>query len=159
MMAGTKRCSRCGKTKPVSEFCKNRRSKDGLHSYCKACKGAYSRAWAEANRERRRAQNREWSKAHLARRSVMQRSTRYGLAYSVTLELRARPCDICGALPGSGSMAHHIDHDNTTGAVRGVLCAHCNRGLGGFRDSPGLLARAAWYLARGADYRDVDTEA
>jgi len=33
----TKVCARCGKTKPISEFHKNTRSKDGLHSYCKSC--------------------------------------------------------------------------------------------------------------------------
>ena len=38
-----KKCSKCGKTKPESEFPKDRTRKDGLHQRCKACKNAYSR--------------------------------------------------------------------------------------------------------------------
>lgn len=38
---GTKRCSKCGKTKAVSEWGKNRRRRDGLQSQCKACMKAY----------------------------------------------------------------------------------------------------------------------
>lgn len=36
-MSATKRCSKCGKTKPVSEFCKDRGKKDGLNVYCRDC--------------------------------------------------------------------------------------------------------------------------
>lgn len=32
-----KRCVRCGEDKSLSEFHRNSRSKDGLHSYCKKC--------------------------------------------------------------------------------------------------------------------------
>ena len=33
----TKRCAKCGKELPLSEFHKNRHMKDGLHYYCKKC--------------------------------------------------------------------------------------------------------------------------
>jgi hypothetical protein len=83
------------------------------------------------------------------------RSAKYGIADSVALELKSRPCDICGAPPVSAC----IDHCHETGAVRGSLCQDCNTSLGKFRDSPELLARAIHYLTRGADYRAVDREA
>jgi biotin synthase-like enzyme len=35
--AQAKRCSRCGADKPASDFCRNKRSFDGLYSQCRAC--------------------------------------------------------------------------------------------------------------------------
>jgi hypothetical protein len=40
----------------------------------------------------------------------------------------------------------HIDHDHKTGLVRGLLCKHCNQGLGHFRDSTTFLHNAVGYL-------------
>lgn len=41
----------------------------------------------------------------------------------------------------------HVDHNHSTGKVRGILCTHCNLGLGHFRDNPDYLRQAAEYLA------------
>lgn len=54
-------------------------------------------------------------------------------------------CFICGeALVLAKDV--HIDHDHTTGFLRGLLCRSCNLGLGDFEDQPGLMRRAADYL-------------
>ena len=42
----------------------------------------------------------------------------------------------------------NVDHDHSTGQIRDLLCNACNVSLGGFRDSPELLERAASYLRR-----------
>jgi len=47
----TKRCRRCGETKPANEFAKSTNSKDGLQSYCKKC----SREAAAARHKAKRA--------------------------------------------------------------------------------------------------------
>lgn len=39
-----------------------------------------------------------------------------------------------------------VDHDHKSGAIRGMLCHHCNTGLGLFRDQPERLAAAIQYL-------------
>ena len=39
-----------------------------------------------------------------------------------------------------------IDHCHKTGKVRGLLCKHCNHGLGKFKDDVNLLKIAIDYL-------------
>ncbi len=54
-------------------------------------------------------------------------------------------CAICFISLETYSNAH-ADHDHKTGKFRGILCRHCNHGLGNFLDSPDSCERAAAYL-------------
>ena len=54
-------------------------------------------------------------------------------------------CGICGKEFDS-TRDQHIDHCHETGGIRGVICLGCNTGLGGFRDNPESLRKAALYL-------------
>lgn len=47
-----KTCSKCGESKPHSEFHKRSRAKDGLAVWCKPCTSAYSAQHYQANREK-----------------------------------------------------------------------------------------------------------
>ena len=38
----TKKCGRCGETKPVSEFYVSQNNRDGYDKYCKECKKQYN---------------------------------------------------------------------------------------------------------------------
>ena len=72
---------------------------------------------------------------------------RYGITveqYEAMLEQQGGVCAVCGR----SDLEFHIDHDHSTGVVRGVLCGLCNKGLGQFKDSPDLLEAAAAYLRR-----------
>jgi len=77
----SKRCPRCGNTKPFYAFSKDKSKKDGLDSDCKACRAAYYAANAEAHREYRRAYHathieafREYSRSHRAARPDIHRA-------------------------------------------------------------------------------------
>jgi hypothetical protein len=65
--------------------------------------------------------------------------------YNNMLESQDGVCAICGVdTPDS----FHVDHCHRTKEIRGILCAHCNRGLGEFKDSTEILAKAIKYLCR-----------
>lgn len=51
-------------------------------------------------------------------------------------------CAACGT-----AEATQVDHDHVTGRVRGILCLHCNAGMGAFRDDPRLIYQAIDYLS------------
>lgn len=66
------------------------------------------------------------------------------------LERQDGRCAICNAIMelgrGTSPTQCCVDHDHTTGEVRGLLCNHCNRALGLFKDSEENLRRAFEYL-------------
>lgn len=60
-------------------------------------------------------------------------------------EAQSGLCLICGR-PSKTDRLLAVDHDHTTGEVRGLLCNECNVGLGMFEDQPEWLERAAQYV-------------
>lgn len=65
--------------------------------------------------------------------------------YDEMLAAQGGGCAICGR-PPRPDIALHVDHDHTTGAVRGLTCFRHNNALGDFDDDPTLLEKAAAYL-------------
>lgn len=55
-------------------------------------------------------------------------------------------CAICRKPPTKRRLS--VDHCHKTGRVRGLLCNHCNLGIGYFRDCPKNARSAARYLRR-----------
>ena len=71
-------------------------------------------------------------------------------AYSLDHLLRIgvpEECGICGATTCPSGRALAIDHDHSTGRLRGFLCFSCNTGIGKFKDSTALLSMAMDYLS------------
>ena len=128
---GKKRCRACGEILPIDSFYRNvGASNDPEHrtSQCKKC--------LEASRIER--------KYGLPRRD-----------YWALLEAQDGKCAICSkAINVTEERRAHVavalcvDHDHSTGQVRGLLCFACNRGIGQFRDDHELLRLAAHYLER-----------
>lgn len=78
----------------------------------------------------------------------------YGITeddYARMLAEQGHCCAVCRTdEPGGRGSNWHIDHDHTTGLVRGLLCTRCNSGLGFFDDNPNLLAEAERYILHAA---------
>lgn len=56
--------------------------------------------------------------------------------------------DTCGICETKFATAPQVDHDHTTGLVRGLLCRRCNIGLGAFKDNQNSLIAAIRYLTK-----------
>ncbi len=85
------------------------------------------------------------------------RSNRYKITehqYHEMVVTQGNRCAICRKYEQSKTRAGvtkplAIDHDHTTGRVRGLLCDHCNRGLGNFMDNIDIMYNAIDYINRG----------
>jgi len=120
-----KHCTKCKVEKPLDavNFPLHNKTKSGFDSWCRVCRASY------------RSEN-----CRGKHRSV--------ISDGALKELKAttKACVICG-----DETKLVVDHDHITGKIRGMLCNHCNRGLGHFRDDPTLLEFAAQYLYASVD--------
>lgn len=113
-------CTRCRQEKPGTQefFPLHNKKRNGLDSWCRECRAAYRNDTCRG-RFRNVISDEELKE----------------------LKVTTKECVICGS-----EEKLVVDHDHRTGEIRGLLCNHCNRGLGHFRDDPELLEFARMYL-------------
>ena len=131
-----KACATCHTFQPRSNYYSHYTNKDGLGSSCKACVSA---------REKIRSKTRD---NNTPARVSSKMKQKYGITleeYEKKLAMQSGVCMICGNEETNGKRLA-IDHNHTTKAVRGLLCNHCNLGLGKFFENPNLLTAAINYL-------------
>lgn len=149
-----KLCSGCNESKDPSQFVSDKTKKDGLSTRCKECR----RRYYNDNREYFARKHAEWSRKNAEHVRVYLRNytrqRRYGVSPEQVEQMLASQggaCAICRTTePGGHGNTWHVDHNHTTGDVRGVLCSTCNTALGQFRDSPEILLAAIRYLLKGS---------
>lgn len=109
----------------------------------------------QANAEQYAAEAKQRRSLEPGREAVKKLRNLYGFsvetAQIVLHEIKHGNCHICGrsaadSILKQGRAGLHVDHNHTTGKVRGLLCSHCNVGLGCYRDSTDLLSKAILYL-------------
>jgi hypothetical protein len=146
-----KACRRCGEMKKLSEFPRIPKCKDGLSPRCRTCFAEARRGYRKRNPERHKELQRAWYKKNKEKHRAYNLQKLYGITieeYEAMVIAQGGVCALCRKPPygrRNGSKLH-IDHDHKTGRIRGLLCYHCNNGLGRFTDDPDLLRRAADYI-------------
>ena len=118
-----KRCARCREELPLDKFYRQGTRRGGKGGYCKKCVSEYGKQ--------------EWWRGWM-----------YGLTREQFASMQLQQnglCAICGRPPKENTILH-VDHDHSSGAVRGLLCGPCNRMLGLSRDSTETLRNAIQYL-------------
>jgi Recombination endonuclease VII len=149
-MAVEQRCGCCYHSKPVDDFWPVFRGKNG--NRCRQC----VKDNCKANRPARDCimcgisfipvqypQNSCSPQCNTRLKQIK----RYGITpeeYRAMVEEQDNKCAICFNLSPTANL--YIDHDHTTGKVRGLLCRDCNSGIGLLHDDPALLQNALWYL-------------
>lgn len=140
----TKYCRRCDTDKPITEYVLRSEPRKGLRAWCNTC---------------RRLQVKDYYHGYcvntpegIAKFKKKRRSNYLQRKYGISMEDFDRllsdqdgACAICGK---TNVRALHVDHDHDTNRIRGILCSPCNRALGAFGDSIGLLTSAVDYLTR-----------
>ncbi len=128
----SKQCSRCKEIKPLEEF-KNK-------SWCRPCAYEYERIrWANKTQKQQRS---KWL------------WTKYKITYDEYEKLyndQNGKCKICTddislmSKDNSKNIAC-VDHDHSTGQIRGLLCNHCNRALGLMKENIQYIQNMIKYL-------------
>ena len=115
-------------------------------------RAAYLKQWRENNREKLRAQS---ERANCVQAFGITLKQKVEVQESLWAEQQGK-CAICGMPATSYGKPYRedptglvLDHDHKSKtALRGLLCHHCNNGLGHFRDSIAHLEAAAAYLRK-----------
>lgn len=144
-----KRCNKCGEFKAASEY---RKAKYGHpHQPCKVCFNvlARTRANTDEGRAKNKARSKPLSVEAKDRARAVTRLREFGITeddYQTMLIQQGGLCAICGGSNGERRLA--VDHDHKTGKVRGLICGHCNLGIGLLQDDTSILEKAITYLKR-----------
>jgi hypothetical protein len=130
-------------SKAPDDFHRQANTRDGLQTWCKACKKQFVYEWRARDVERTR---RSVYKSNLWRN------------YRLTLEQyeamfldQGGRCAICeqpeSVRNRDGSLRRlHVDHDHQSGTVRALLCSACNHVVGYIERSPDRIGAVSQYL-------------
>ena len=132
-----KYCSHCEQTLPLDKFY---HSKKNVSCYCKQCWKIKVTSKNKPNKQKQK----EYSLKY-----------RFGITLEQHTDLYTKQsgcCAICGkqltqfAESTDLSSVACVDHNHTTGEVRGLLCNHCNTAIGLLQENPVILNNALSYL-------------
>jgi hypothetical protein len=111
----------------------------------------YRKRDPEKERIRKREQKSESRKRNPIKSMDSRLRKEFGIThveYQTIWERQQGKCAVCGDCLMLRDKHTHLDHDHETGVVRGILCIHCNGGLGSLKDSPQILLSAMRYLQK-----------
>lgn len=137
-------CRICKLEKPLEDFHKARTTKDRLMTRCRMCDHSAKQEYKTANYERIRI---------VERNSYLIRT--YGITlkeYQETNAVQNSTCAICSkpetAVYLGKLRSLSVDHNHTTGKVRGLLCQKCNTALGMLDENKNSIDNLISYLKR-----------
>lgn len=159
-----KLCRRCNTEKPLSDFRKASKEKDGYQYSCKKCSNEDTKKWRKKNyeleKERARirrhsnldkhnATTRRWRENNPDKVKALHLKKKYNLTLdqwnSMFLEQQGK-CKVCETHQDNLEKELAVDHCHKTGKIRGLLCVRCNRAIGLLEDRIDLLEKSINHL-------------
>ena len=125
-------CPKCKINKPLSSFGVDRRAKNGKAVYCFSC-------------NRKKSKSQRDNDPLLSKR--MHLKTRYSLSLEDVADMMLKQGNAC-AVCGTEDANLVIDHNHSSGAVRGLLCNSCNCALGHLKEEPEVIKSLLTYIEK-----------
>lgn len=124
---GKRRCSSCKNIKLIDDFCFDRTKKEGYSDSCKSCRidKHYIKSYGMSFKE-----------------------------FEIKIKEQNYICPICKKIMVVGLGRERfaiLDHDHKNGKNRGIICNHCNHGLGLFEDDIERFKNCIIYLQNERD--------
>jgi hypothetical protein len=130
----TKICFKCRQVKSLNDFHKNKVKKGGFSGRCKdCCKEHYHNT------------------GYMHRQKELVLKRRYHLTLDMYEDMVLSQGDSC-AICKDGTSKLNVDHNHTTGKVRGLLCHSCNLAIGLLKDDVQITLNAAEYIKNDGTY-------
>lgn len=110
------------------------------------------------NRDAKFKAHKEWWHANKNNLSFKEKrrwysiKTKFGITkeqYQAILDAQNNCCAICQRHKDEFKKPLYVDHDHSTGVVRGLLCCNCNTFLGAIKDTVEFIDKAKEYVSRG----------
>lgn len=131
---------------------KIRESKRNYYRKNKDKKIKNQKRYYTAHKEEILSKNKKYTQKHPEKFVIYKKRYKLRKRYGISLEefnailmFQNNKCKICEK-EFTKSKDKHIDHDHTTGLVRGLLCPVCNKMLGYSMDKIDILKKAILYL-------------
>jgi hypothetical protein len=119
---------------PYASFNKDIHKRDGKCNWCKSCTRVKDGDYYKFNKRKAKSATLKY---------------KFGITieeYDQLFNKQNECCAICLLHQSKLEKRLAVDHCHKSGKIRGLLCGHCNKALGGFQDNTELLLRAIQYL-------------
>lgn len=163
----TQMCRQCKREMRFEQFATAQSTRTGFQNVCRQCisdnnkrynstvqnvRREKCKAYYEANKEFCKNISREWRRENPRKHRDAILKALYGLTLDKYEEMLASQEGLCAICRRPESQANrknlNVDHNHSTGEVRGLLCSLCNRAIGYFQDDISILMSAVSYLKK-----------
>jgi hypothetical protein len=125
-------------------------NKDKINTQHKAYREAtkeqqkeHSKAYYDANKDKIKVRQKAYRETNPDKVKAYDLKRLYGLSLDDYKELTASGCEVCGSFDRLC-----VDHNHTSGKVRGCLCSKCNQALGLLKEDTNSIKQLLKYMEK-----------